>query len=326
MIGNFAIEELCSRRYWIIHGVGLAIILALSFQTWRQLRIWAVDKREPRHLLAIQQRLAERTSFPSAIRGAKRAKQGMTEGAIEDYRDALKIYPYFAEIHNNLGFLLAIRGNLDEAAEHYRAALRAKPEYPLAYTNLGDVLLIQGKVDEAVASYRHALELDPDFAAAQRRLYEALHGSDKRDARQIIADQLRSMYRESAPLAKRGDERARNGDLLEAIEDYRKALKFYPMYPEVHNNLGLLLASSGNYNEAIEHYREALRLNPEFPLAYTNLGDVLLLQGKNDEAVDCFRRALELDPRLTSARQSLEKALRANEPQSTLHFTTDVGR
>jgi tetratricopeptide (TPR) repeat protein len=327
MVGNFSIAEFGARRPWIlVHGLGLTIVLALSFQTWRQLRIWAVDQREPRHNLTLQRRTAQRASIPLAKRGAERVEKGITEGAIEDYLQALKLYPGHAEAHNNLALLLAIRGNFDEAIEHYRAALRAKPDYPLAYKNLGDVLLVQGKVDEAIASYRRALELDPELPAAQRRLREALYGSDKRSARQIVDDQIRSMYKNSAPLAQRGDEHARHGDLKGAIEDYQAALRIYPMYPEVHNNIGLLLASEGKYIEAIEHYREALRLNPEFPLAYTNLGDALLIQGKNDEAIDCFRRALKLDPKLDSARQSLDKALRANEPESLLHFSTDVGQ
>jgi tetratricopeptide (TPR) repeat protein len=323
MIGNLAIADLGASRFRIIiHGLELAIILALTYQTWREFRMWRVDQQEPRHIRGVQERTVYRASMPWAARGVKRVKDGITEGAIEDYRKALSIYPDFPEVHNNLGLLLAIRGNLDEAAEHYRAALRAKPDYPLAYTNLGDVLLFQGKVDEAVASYRRALELDPDLASAHRRLYEALHSTYKRDARQIIADQVRSMSKESAPLAKQADERARKADLQGAIEDYRAALKIFPMYPEVHNNIGLLLASRGDYPEAIEHYREALRLNPEFPLAYTNLGDALLLEGNYNEAIDCFRLALKLDPKLTSAHRSLEKALAATK----LHFDIDVGR
>ena len=50
---------------------------------------------------------------------------------------------------------------LDEAAAGYRRVLTLRPGFAEVHNNLGAVLANQGKPHEAVAEYRHTLECSP---------------------------------------------------------------------------------------------------------------------------------------------------------------------
>jgi tetratricopeptide (TPR) repeat protein len=83
---------------------------------------------------------------------------------------------------------------------------------------------------------------------------------------------------------------------VEAIPQYREALRLNADYAEAHNNLGTALAKLGKPEEAIEHFLAALRGKPEFAMAYNNLGLALVDLGRTDEALAHYRQALRLKP------------------------------
>ena len=53
------------------------------------------------------------------------------------------------------------------------------------------------------------------------------------------------------------------GDLVEAINSYKNALKIKPSYAEVHNSLGNALQQQGNLHSAMKSYTKALEIDPE---------------------------------------------------------------
>ena len=83
---------------------------------------------------------------------------------------ALALKPDLAEANNDLGALLAQRGDLDAAIARFRAALASNAEYPDALNNLGYALLLTGRDQEARALYEKALALQPDFPEALNNL------------------------------------------------------------------------------------------------------------------------------------------------------------
>ena len=60
-------------------------------------------------------------------------------------------------------------GDLDGAIAEYRTALRLRPDYATAHHNLGDALRAKGDLDGAIAEYRTAVHLQPDFAETQHQ-------------------------------------------------------------------------------------------------------------------------------------------------------------
>lgn len=95
----------------------------------------------------------------------------------------------------------------------------------------------------------------------------------------------------------------------EAIAEYDEALRSSPKHVEVHNNLGNALAETGKTEAAIEHYRIVLSQKPDHADAHNNLGIALAMQGKLDEAMDQFRDAIRYKPNYASAHSNLGNAL-----------------
>src|SRR5689334_5615701 len=86
---------------------------------------------------------------------------GRTGEAEALYRRVLAALPEQPDAHNNLGHLLALRGEVARAIDHYRRAVRAAPGFALARNNLGATLLTAGRIDEAVAELQAAIAADP---------------------------------------------------------------------------------------------------------------------------------------------------------------------
>ena len=82
---------------------------------------------------------------------------GRPQEAIEQYRQALKINPDFAEAHNGLGRTLAAQGHVNEAIPHFEQALQLNPDLDEAYMNLTLAYAKIGRSTEAIATAQRAL-------------------------------------------------------------------------------------------------------------------------------------------------------------------------
>jgi protein O-mannosyl-transferase len=102
---------------------------------------------------------------------------------------------------------------------------------------------------------------------------------------------------------------AQQGQFLEAIAHYQKALEITPDDDTVHTNLGVALVERGRLDEGIAQYRKALEIRPNSAEACNNLGLALNMQGHLAEAVAQFEKALEIDPSNAKAHCNLGGAL-----------------
>ncbi|MFQ5716570.1 MAG: tetratricopeptide repeat protein [Nitrospinales bacterium] len=193
------------------------------------------------------------------------------------WRDTLAKNPSSWMAHNNLGGILASRGEREEGIRLFIYALKLKPDYLEARYNLGLTLAERGKHKEALIHYSEALRLHPAVAE--------IHFS-------------------------MGVSRLALGELNQAVQSFRRALDFNPDYSQARVNLGYALASLGRYEEAVPHYYEALRLDPASADAHNNLGIALFNMGRQEEAVSHFVEALRLQPDHENARRNLEAASR----------------
>jgi predicted O-linked N-acetylglucosamine transferase (SPINDLY family) len=107
------------------------------------------------------------------------AEQGNLDGAVAAYHRALAGKPDYAEAEMNLGLALAEQGKLGAAVDSYALALRHKPDDAQLEMNLGLALAEQGRLDEAVESLRRAVTHRPGYAEAEMRLaFTQLYRSD----------------------------------------------------------------------------------------------------------------------------------------------------
>jgi tetratricopeptide (TPR) repeat protein len=88
----------------------------------------------------------------------------------------------------------------------------------------------------------------------------------------------------------------KQGNLPDAITDFKTSLEIEPDNTDAINNLGNAYAVQGATEAAIAQYQRALAIRPDYNSARYNLGNVLLRHGRLDEAIVQFRRAVDLAP------------------------------
>ncbi len=133
----------------------------------------AIDPADPR-IGELTRALAQTQAAPPSaaaafaranqLRDARRFAEAEAEAA---YRYALRLDPAHAAAHNNLGILLAMRGETDEAARQFEDVLRLDPNDATAHFNLGALLAKQGKFDDAIPHFERAIAIQPGYDAAR---------------------------------------------------------------------------------------------------------------------------------------------------------------
>jgi tetratricopeptide (TPR) repeat protein len=202
------------------------------------------------------------------------AARGDTAGAIRHFAAALQTDPGYAEAHFDWGLALALAGRLPEAVPHYEAALRLRPDLAEIHLQLGNALLNLGRPGEAAGRYRAALRLAPDSAEAEGNLGVAL---------------------------------AQLGDLPEAISHDEAALRLDPAYLPGLVNLGNALARAGRPADAVRRYQEALRRGAAGADLHYNLATALLQCGRKAEAIEQYEAELRVRPDDDLTRKQVEE-------------------
>jgi protein O-GlcNAc transferase len=98
------------------------------------------------------------------------------------------------------------------------------------------------------------------------------------------------------------------GRVDDALANYRGALKRSPALPEVHYNVGVLLASKGDLDGAERSLDQALRLKPSWAQAYLALGHLYFRQARYADAERSFGRAATHAPASVEALFNLATA------------------
>jgi len=101
---------------------------------------------------------------------------------------------------------------------------------------------------------------------------------------------------------------ASRGARDDAVEHLRRSVQIDPGNGQAHYDLAVVLLEARQLDEAIDHLRAMLRLAPNSVEAHNNLGLALAQQGKLDEAIDHFQQALALDPGSAAAQRNLTTA------------------
>jgi Flp pilus assembly protein TadD len=176
--------------------------------------------------------------------------KGQSEGALQQYQEAVRLRPGDAQAHSKLGSALNKQGRTDEAAAQFQEAIRLEPGYAEAHNNLGVTLAGKGQADDAIRQYQEAIRLDPSYAEAHNNLGFALYAKGQTD---------------------------------DAIRHCEEAIRLKPNYAEAHNNLGIACYQQGRTDEAIRQFREALRLQPDLVAARRNLDALLAMKAGSSQ-------------------------------------------
>ena len=141
----------------------------------------------------------------------------------------------------------SIAGGIDEAIDSYTAALAIDPDYPAANNNLGYLLAARGEKDQAIGLLQRAVELKPDYAEAHNNLANLLAergeraGGHSHHQRAIALDPSVSEFYHNFAMTLLDI-----GQQSRAAAMFEQALRLRPNYAAARLEFGLLLSQRGD--------------------------------------------------------------------------------
>jgi tetratricopeptide (TPR) repeat protein len=94
--------------------------------------------------------------------------------AIEDFDQAIKLNPNYAEAFNNRGDAFADKGQSDHAIQDYDQAIKLNPNDAEAFNRRGVSYSDKGQPDRAIQDYDQAIKLKPNYSVAIKNRANAI--------------------------------------------------------------------------------------------------------------------------------------------------------
>jgi tetratricopeptide (TPR) repeat protein len=158
--------------------------------------VWQLVQRKqsmPRAVQSAQKgsTVSRREAAQHVDRGNELMRSSDPDGAIAEYREAIRLRPDYAVAHLELGHALVGKDDLDGAIAECREAVRLKPNYEQAHYVLGNALGKKENWEGAVLEEREAIRLKPDDARAHLSLGRAY---EREGMRQAALDEYRKAH------------------------------------------------------------------------------------------------------------------------------------
>lgn len=125
----------------------------------------------------------------------------------------------------------------------------------------------------------------------------------------VIEEALPSRQNDADTYFHLGNHHFEQGELEEAVANYRSALTLNSNFAEAHTNSGNALQDLGRLDEALASFISAVEIIPNYPEALCNLGYVQQELGMLDKASESYRCALNHRPELAEVRNNLGTTL-----------------
>jgi len=189
--------------------------------------------------------------------------------ALEYYKKAIEIDPYYSESHRLMGMMKRDMGDLDGAiADITRSIELATREYEyIGYLSRGEVYMRMGKYDDAIRDFDAAIAIEGNFAIYYNR----------------------------------GEAKAKNSDYKAAIKDFDIGVKL--AQKEQTQFVRILWLKRAAAKAALKDYRGALadldlilsdnRMRDMFGAAYHMKSDIYKAMGDQQKAMENFMKADE---------------------------------
>jgi tetratricopeptide (TPR) repeat protein len=210
---------------------------------------------EPKHTLA-------RYNLGLVLKRADRLPE-----AIETLNRALEVEPR-PEASYTLGVIYWQQGDTDRALRALRAAIAAEPRYAEAHYTLGAVLASRKDYKPAADALRRAIALGGTTPGVHDTLARVLQqsGDEVAGAAEFAeADRLRTraaLEQAAGVWTAVGSRTMAAGDLIGALDQFRRATAIFDGYAPAHYQIGVVLQQLGQADAARAAFARAAALNP----------------------------------------------------------------
>jgi predicted Zn-dependent protease len=210
-----------------------------------------------------------RSAFVHNLLGLAALAEDDLEGAVESFRETLRISPSFSGAAANLGFALMRADRPGEAISVLSSAASHDPKAVDVRTNLATVYLEAGFNDEAAEQAGTLLKLAPGDRDGLRIRAIALNRSGRFQESLPIIEKLSGDADRDLIGSLRFEALAGTGREDEAIE-YARSLD--RMRPELWQRFASLLAQTGRLQDARAELLDCIEANPEDHFSYLYYG------------------------------------------------------
>lgn len=171
-------------------------------------------------------------------------------------------------VNYGLGALYAFKGENEKAIQHFRKAVDIFPYFVEAHYNLGVAYHKNIDIANCVESFQKVVQLDdPDslLVRESRRLLASIEQmvlkSNKTDLDTFIR---------AENIFKKGVQLFETKKWEQAIDHFKESLLLTDSTPQPHGNIGICYAILGKKEEAIHCFDQALAIDPNYELALVN--------------------------------------------------------
>lgn len=227
-------------------------------------------------------------------------RTGDYRGILNDMNQAISINPQQDRLYYIRGNAKAELGDLPGSIADYTKDIAINPRRSTSYYNRGNVQYKSGNLAQALADYNRSIEIDPQRVAA---IYNRANVRYRlKDRQGAIADYSRAIALNPkliAAYSSRGWVKYQIGDDRGSIADYNISIAMkHPLLGKIYSQKALTEYEMGNITEAIESWRKALRLQQVKQDSQIGLAIALYRQGKQNEALQLAITAINTDRQL----------------------------
>jgi tetratricopeptide (TPR) repeat protein len=235
---------------------------------------------------------------------------GDLQGAIDAYRQALKLDSLSSRAQRRLAVTLGSAGQFDEAQAVLSRAIERETDNELLWYEQAQLESKSGRPEKAVASLKKALQLKPDFADAWNNLGSILAQSgDQSGAESAFRTALAINPYDSGTRANLGRLLAGESDWKQAAYHLQKAVQLDPTNANAHGDYAVVLLQLQRLPEAEEEAKAAVMADAKSARAHDLLGQIFAQKRQLTSARTEFEAALRVDPRFGPAQLDLAEAL-----------------
>jgi len=230
--------------------------------------------------------------------------EGDLDKAIQYEETLIELYPDVSTYHNNLAWYFQNQGDYEKAVEEYKIALRIDPYFMLTYGGLIWTYLTNlGQMDSALVWSKSMTECGPENPWSYCYLGSAYVGIDSLDmaedayikAKNLDPNLLHNQYRLAYVYRLQGK-------YEKSIAVLEEILRIDPEETSAHYNLGIIYKLMGEHENSRKHFLEFkknaetwLRDYPDNHLSYYWYGLVLTHLGDINTAWQFGKKVIEID-------------------------------